>query len=77
MPDTEYRKLRIEFKRQLKIIRGHVSAANLFIESGDLLQAYQEAEKIQMTGFDAKDLLGKLVQERSMPQIERAVNDRD
>lgn len=59
---VEYRQLRLEFNRKLKMIRGHTAAAKLFMESGDLQRAYEEAENIQLIGFDAKDLLGKLAQ---------------
>lgn len=70
MPDTEYRNLRREFNAKLREVSGHVAAARLFMNDADLLQAYEEAEKIQMTAFDAKDLLGRLVQQKSMPSPE-------
>lgn len=62
MADTkEFKILRTAFNANLRRVSGHVAAARLFMESGDLSRAYYEAEKIQYAGFDAKDLLGKLV----------------
>lgn len=57
----EFRKLRSEFKANLRRIRGHVAAANMYIESADIANAYIEAEKCQEAAFDAKDVLSKLV----------------
>ena len=51
----------LEFNKKLRIVRGHTAAAKMFIESGDLDRAYQEAEKIQEAAFEAKDLLANLV----------------
>lgn len=58
---TEYKKVRLEFNKYLRTISGHVAAARLFMSDADLQRAYEEAEKIQHTAFDAKDLLAKLV----------------
>ncbi len=53
----EYRKLRIAFNANLRRVRGHVAAAKMFMDSGDLTQAYGEAEMAQMAAYDAKEIL--------------------
>lgn len=58
---SEYKKLRVEFNQYLRRVRGHAAAAKMFIESGDLSRAYDEAQNIQDAAYEAKDLLARLV----------------
>ena len=61
MEKTEYRNLQKAFNANLRRVRGHVAAAQMFMNAGDLARAYKEAEGAQFAAFDAKDLVNNVL----------------
>ena len=57
MATTNYKRLRTDFNKALRRVRGHVAAAKMFMDAGDLTRAYGEAEQAQHAAFDAKDII--------------------
>ena len=56
--------LKTSFNSNLRRVRGHVAAARMFMEGGDFVSAYDEAEKAQHAAFDAKDSITRVLGNR-------------